>query len=78
VGLVQNPSISPPITSFDSAIIIIIIIIKEAAAFFQIFDGATTKRSKKKKKNKNRKRRLGDVIDKTRLLYCLLALYRGQ
>jgi hypothetical protein len=24
VGLVQNPSISPPITSFDSAIIIII------------------------------------------------------
>jgi hypothetical protein len=75
VGLVQNPSISPPITSFDSAIIIIIIIIKEAAAFFQIFDGETTKRSKKKK---NRKRRLGDVIDKTRLLYCLLALYRGQ
>jgi hypothetical protein len=72
VGLVQNPSISPPITSFDSAIIIII---KEAAAFFQIFDGETTKRSKKKK---NRKRRLGDVIDKTRLLYCLLALYRGQ
>jgi hypothetical protein len=43
VGLVQNPSISPPITSFDSAIIIIIII-KEAAAFFQIFDGETTKR----------------------------------
>jgi hypothetical protein len=73
VGLVQNPSISPPITSFDSAIIII----KEAAAFFQIFDGETTKRQKKKKK-KNRKRRLGDVIDKTRLLYCLLALYRGQ